>query len=174
MYCNWMQSLEELASDRSAELLSGRHPPRKPDDDDDDDDDDHHHHHHRRASRLFLQRFSDWSSCILLDLLQVCAICMHCSMPKVGNVEFSIAASPGVCMKPNTCNGLHCNVCMQEHLQKKCQNIHKLHKTTLKIFLLLSASFPSPDSSFEEDRPQSVSSSLENSFNLIFPAADHY
>ena len=130
-------------------------------------------------SVLFLQSFSalQWlamCSCILLALLQVCAICMHCSMPKVGNVEFSIAASPGVCMKPNTCNGLHCSVCMQKHLQKNAKNIHKLHKTTLKIFLLLSASFPSPDSSFEEDRPQSVSSSLENSFNLIFPAADHY
>ena len=58
--------------------------------------------------------------------------------------------------------------------KKNAKNIHKLHKTALKIFLLLSASFPSPDSSFEEDRPQSVSSSLENSFNLIFPAADHY
>ena len=50
---------------------------------------------------------------------------------------------------------------MQTMTYKK--NFKNLLVTVLKSFLPLSASFPSPDSSFEEDRPQSVSSPFNKS-----------
>ena len=122
--CNWMQSLEESALDRSAGLFR---PPGKPTIADDDD----HHCRRRRASRLlshftcFFRKASVTGNVFLHTFgpMQVCAICMHCSMPKVDNVELSIAASPGVLTKPNT---WQYNVCMKAHLHKKCRKYSRM------------------------------------------------
>ena len=63
---------------------------------------------------LFLQSFSDWQ-CVPAYIWPYCkyahcTICMHCRSPKVGNVEFSIVASPvSTFVWPNTCSGLRWN-----------------------------------------------------------------
>ena len=162
--CNWMQSLEESALDRSAGLFR---PPGKPTIADDDD----HHCRRRRASRLlshftcfFPQSFSDWQ-CVPAYFWP------YASMRHLYALQHAKSWQCGTfhsCFPGSINQAKHLAIqCMYEStLTQKMQKIFKNDvKQHWQYFCSLSASFPSPDSSFDEDRPQSVSSTLpENSF----------